>query len=149
MEPMRVDIVGKVGKHSYRVRLRAAPFNPKKHRIKKLNEVEYAIDGEPEVGGPEGKNWWGCDGGLPYQELVEFTVRVNGKSWVVPRALWSDCYNPSLAYTGKDSPLKVKLAPDGKHLQVQMSGSDGAGSYTVLWNFYANRRPTRSIGSGG
>ncbi|MGC4045764.1 MAG: hypothetical protein QM758_18395 [Armatimonas sp.] len=117
--------------------------------MKKLNEVEYAIDGEPEVGGPEGKHWWGCDGGLPYLELVEFSVRVDGKVWTFPRSLWSDCYNPRLEYIGKYPALIVTLAPDGKRLTVQMSGSDGAGSYTVLWNLYANRRPTRSIGSGG
>jgi hypothetical protein len=149
MEPLRVELTGKTGRHRYRVRLRAVPFDKKKHRVRKINEVEYSIDGEPESGGPEGKNWWGCDGGLPSLEIVEFTVRVDGRLWAFPRSLWSDCYNPGLTYTGRYPALLITLSPTGKHIRIQMSGSDGAGSYTVIWNLYADRRPTRAIGSGG
>ena len=103
----------------------ASPEYLKKHNIQisPLREVRIvtAIDGRGE--------WLGTDGEIPRVEIASMVVSFGGKTIAVPRTLYSDCFEPSF----QKNTFIAKLNGIGDTLFVFMAGSDGAGSYQVMW----------------
>jgi hypothetical protein len=150
--PKPVVLTGHSGRHTYEVGITERPFDSTKHKIAKNKSGHITIDGKPEnslhpLSDGSHRNWYGTDGGLPSREISAFSVRVDGKLWKFPPNLWRDCYGPHEEYAGKQKLLWVWLTKDGKHLTVKMLGSDGAGSYLVLWFLHRDRHATRKTES--
>lgn len=114
--------------------MRSGPFEKAHHKITGSKE-------DPLV---DGKRALGTDGGLPFTEFMDFTVTVNGKAWKFPRKLWSDCYEPNL-YAGKDKSVWASLSPDASKLAIGMHGSDGAGTYYVVWYLRKDGHNSREV----
>src|SRR6266576_3463471 len=109
---------------SHRIRF-AGPEYLKKHNIQTnpLRDVSIvtAIDGREE--------WLGTDGEIPRVEMASMVVSFRGKKVVVPRKQYSDCFEPTFLKNN----FIAKLNDVGDTLFVFMAGSDGAGSYQVMW----------------
>ncbi len=103
----------------------ASPEYLEKHNIQTnpLREVSIvtAIDGRRE--------WLGTDGEIPRVEIASMVVSFRGKKIVVPRKLYSDCFDPGLLRNN----FVAKLNDAGDTLFVFMAGSEGAGGYQVMW----------------
>ena len=141
---------GSTGRYSFTVRLAKRPFREEGHKVKRIGEAQFEIDGKTEWRKskvPDGslKNWQGTDGGLPLTELSSFDVVVDGKRWPVPARLWRDCYNPNLGTDPKSPDLWAWLSKDGTQLTVKMWGGDGAGSYGVVWHLVRDGKHSRRI----
>ena len=149
-DPNRRHIVGRSGRHFFKVRLSQRPFRRERHRITQPDpgsRYRHWVDG---------RNAIGTDESIPHNELATFEVVVDGRMWPVPCRLWRDCYNPNLArqrgpyYGGSHVPEVAEyvfawLSPDGQRLTVKMCGGDGAGSYRVFWYLRCDGRHTRRI----
>ncbi|HEX2999349.1 MAG TPA: hypothetical protein VHR86_03840, partial [Armatimonadota bacterium] len=94
------------------------------------------------------KNWYGTDGGLPTTEFYAFEATVDGRRWLIPHRLYSDCYEPNIRRVGTGESVEVRLSPDGNLLTIMLVGSDGDGSYSVRWDLRRNGKHTRKIAYG-
>jgi hypothetical protein len=103
----------------------ATPKYLKKHDIhvspNRDVSLVTAIDGQ--------RDWLGTDGEIPRVEIASMVVSFQGKKMVVPRKLYSDCFEPTFLKNN----FIAKLNDAGDTLFVFMAGSDGAGSYQVMW----------------
>ena len=72
-------------------------------------------------------------------EVTSIQVFLNGKRIFVPKSLYWDLLDPHL---GKKN-CRARMTLDGQTLLVGMDGSDGAGSYSVVWTFRAIAKHTR------
>lgn len=71
-------------------------------------------------------------------EFTTFHVTVDGVKWRVPERAWKGCFDPHIESAG------VTVSKSGNTLSLEMSGSDGAGSYTMTWKLHPDGRYTRS-----
>ena len=144
--PQTSVLKGRNGRHTFTLRLAIGPFRKEKHKITGYAPW-YFIDGKQEVDKKTGKkNWYGTDGGLPYHEFYSFDVVVDGRRWAIPKRLWRDCYDPRIGVEPNQwRDVWAWLSKDGKRLTVKMHGSDGAGSYSVLWHFRRNGNHSRKV----
>jgi hypothetical protein len=152
-KPVTTVANGKRGSHCFQLRFVTGPFRRASHktRVTKYrrddDDLEMRwIDGKPEWNKGGSKNWYGTDGGFPDSEIYSFQVTVDGRRWLVPPRLWSDCYEPNLRTT-KPRTFWTQLSPHGKKLTFGMYGSDGAGAYYVLWFLRADGRHSRTFRS--
>lgn len=150
-------IVGKKGKHHFTVRLSEGPLRKDMHIFRnKKGEIipseNINLDGkEPETGSHISMDGnfdsIGTDYGLPSTEFYAFDVMVDGKKWEIPKKLWEDCYEPNIHVSNNPNfnYLWLTLSSDGTRLAVGMWGSDGAGSYHVIWYLRADGHQSRKI----
>lgn len=141
--PGETTLEGKAGKHVFRVSLAKRPFVKAKHQVK-ITDKGTMVDG---------KYAHGTDASIPNEELSRFEVIVDGRKWTIPGKFWRDCYNPNLKSaraTSSDADsvdVQAWLSQDGKRLTVKMLGSDGAGSYRVIWFLQSNGKHRREFES--
>ena len=133
------------GKHWLRVRLVQGPLRKDRNKVEGSG-TKTRLNGKPEWNKDGSKNWQGTDGGAPYSEFYTFEVIVDGKSWVVPKRLYQDCYEPNFNTQPDGDPrVWAWLAKDGQTVTIKMWASDGAGSYRVLWRLRSNGKHERKI----
>ncbi len=75
----------------------------------------------------DGKYAYGIDGDLPHEEILSMDVTIIGRSYSIQRDLFADCYDPT-----RQKSIRVFLTETDTAF-IFMNGSDGAGSYSVVW----------------
>ncbi|NML37615.1 SH3 domain-containing protein [Chitinophaga sp. G-6-1-13] len=101
------------------------PFVEKAHQI----GHSKTDDGYPIVDKIDGKQFYGCDGGLPSREYNTFTIQIGNRAVVVPDKAIRDLYQPNPELT------TVYYDRKNDRLYIAATNSDGAGSYEVLLQF--------------
>ena len=126
----------KIGKAT--IRLEEKRFDKKKHKFKMVGGSSRLIEMI------DGRRAWGTDEKLPREEIKSFTIRLKGKLYRVPKALWSDCFN-----LGTDiGRFKVTESKDHSIIFIRKNAGDSAGSYVVEWKIsFKNMKFSRKIKS--
>ena len=156
-KPKTTVLRGTRDAHHYQLRFVTGPFRKDEHQTSGTGSAEDMahIDGKPEwkpnikandVTMSQNKNWFGTDGGFPSWEFKSFEVTVDRHRWKVPLRLWQDCYEGGFrTFADGSKNYWITLAPDGQKLALGMNGSDGAGTYYVVWYLRADGRHSREI----
>lgn len=123
--------------------IQTGKFDAKKHAIR-ISDTMYNATGTKSTINYssstyriDGKKIYGRDGGLPKNELKELSVIWNGKRVAVPLDSVSNCY--------EIHPKSMEVYCTPRFLYVYLSGSDGAGSYSVKFIFNQKKYLTRII----
>ena len=111
------------GGHVAKVVFRTRAFDTSRHRVEPGN-FQNRIDGRVAYGAE----------GIPKVEIASMRYFFNGREVVVPRRLYSDCYDPNFDKWN----FKMRFARDRRTVLVTMNGSDGAG--VVLQKFSEHTR---------
>jgi hypothetical protein len=123
------------GTHKALVIFHTRAFEPSKHRVTKARNYQTIVDGRLARG---------TDGNVPNIEIESIKLLFDGTEVTIPRKQYSDCFEPSL----EGSSLAIRFGRDFRSMIVTMSGSDGAGSYEVVWRFWKNGYHSRSFSQG-
>lgn len=102
-------------------------FDTANHDISRL--MENIIDG---------RLCHGTDGDVPQTEIKYISLNIDGKEIQIDPALYRDFYNPNLGYNDGSKYVDVFWGDDYQSVFMLMNGSDGAGSYSVVWVFRKN-----------
>ncbi len=100
-----------------RVSLKAAPFQPNKHKIVKNGWQVISIDGRKDI--------YGGDGDMPQFEYTAIEVKFADKTVKLPKYAYQNLFNG-------DSATSVNYDQKNDILYIHMSNGDGAGSYEAL-----------------
>lgn len=111
----------KEGRHTARLTIRTRPFRREAHRIER-KDGGFLVDGREALG---------TDGGLPAIEIERVNLIFDGTAVSMPKKLYNDVYEPHM----KEGSLGIRFGDDLSSLFVFIAGSDGAGSYQLLWVF--------------
>jgi hypothetical protein len=123
------------GSHKALVIFHTRAFEPSKHNVRKARNYQTIVDGRLAQG---------TDGNVPNIEIDSIKLLIDGTEVPVPRKQYSDCFEPNL----DGSSLTIRFGRDFQSMIVTMSGSDGAGSYEVVWRFRKNGYHSRSFSQG-
>ena len=119
------------GTHNALVVFHTRAFEPSKHEVKARN-YQTIVDG---------RFAHGTDGNVPNIEIRSIKLSLDGTEVAIPRKLYSDCFEPSL--DGRY--LAIRFGRNFQSVIISMSGSDGAGTYKVVWRFQRNGYHSRSF----
>jgi hypothetical protein len=117
------------GSHTAKVVFKTKPFVRAKHKVE-ISKRGTVIDGQVALG---------TDDTVPRTEIGSVKLFFDGKEVIVPRRLYTDCYEPNF---GSDY-FRVKFGDHGESLLVFMAGSDAAGGYQVYWVFRKDGKHSR------
>ena len=92
----------------------------------------------------DGRFAHGTDGNIPNIEIALIKLSLDGRDIPIPGNLYSDCFEPNL----NASDLVIRFGRKFQSVIIRMSGSDGAGSYEVVWRFRKNGSHSRSFRQG-
>jgi hypothetical protein len=110
-----------LGKDSIRVTITEQRFNRKLHKLTYLkgsrSQIEYI----------DGREFWGTDGELPYNEYRSIAINVGSRKFLLPKAALANLYQPRLSDT------QVNYDRINNVFYIQSTNSDGAGFYAVIW----------------
>ena len=148
-KPIRMDpegtaeFTGSKGAHVAKLILTSKHFVPSAHRIVRTKDC-FMIDGRRPIG---------TDCGVPGFEIASMRLFIDGKKVVIPKRLYSDCYNPPFFKDYKErgtmkNYLAIKFSDDLKSVFVFLTGGDGAGVYDAIWIFRKDGRHSRFTNSG-
>jgi len=112
----------KKGGHRARLAIRTRPFSRDTHRIEQSQDGGFLVDGKVALG---------TDGGIPKIEIERMDLVFDGKTVAIPAELYRDVFEPKLI----EKHFAIRLGDDLASLFVFLGGSDGAGSYQLLWVF--------------
>ncbi len=126
----------KEGAHTARVVFRTIMFARARHRSTGVVRGQTMVDGRPAIG---------TDGNIPGVEIASMRFYLDGKEIKVPRRLYADCFDPKFG----DDYVTLTFGRGFQEVIISMSGSDGAGSYEVIWRLRKNGQHSRSINIGG
>jgi hypothetical protein len=98
-------------------RITISEFDAKSHNMSLVND--NIIDGEYS---------YGIDGSFPRYQIDSIRIEDRRFIYRIPLEFFRNCYNPSFQFT---SYTIQRSSLDG--VMLSMSGSDGAGSYFVIW----------------
>lgn len=101
------------------------PFVEKDHQVHRGKSEE----GFSFVEKIDGKEFYGCDGGLPTREYNTFNIQIGNRAVVVPDKAIRDLFQPNPELT------EVFYDRKNDRLYIVASNSDGAGGYEVLLQF--------------
>ena len=124
------------GNQIAKLAVRTRAFDPSRHTLTIAD-----LDTAKLITKVDGRAPLGTDGTIPRVEITSMIVSFSGKKIVVPPSLFADCFNPNFY---KDA-AAVKLSDSGDSLLVFMAGSDGAGSYQIMWILRKDGRHSRFI----
>jgi len=123
------------GPHKVRLLFRTKAFDAKKHKIKTATGVKSTL----QQTWIDGKLALGTDISVPKIEIASVKLYFGEKEVLVPRSMFSDCYNPNL---GKDY-FRLKIGDDRKSVLAFMAGGDGGAGYQVFWILRSDGRHSR------
>ncbi len=119
------------GDHIAKIVIRTRAFDPSKHKISYArSNYQTTIDGRLAYGAEQ----------PPRTEIATLNFHFDGQRIPVARHLYTDCYEPNV-YRGKG--LGIGFSRDFRRVFVTAFGSDGAGSYHVVWVLGRNGRHRR------
>lgn len=125
--------------------VREKKFERSKHKfhledtVYKLIHNRKIVDHVVENATIDGKRSYGVDGDVPKTEISELKIKW-GSSWLkIPRSAYSNLFEPYFPS------IEAYLSRDKKLLFVYLSGSDGAGSYSVKFVFDRNQYLARLV----
>lgn len=126
------------------VTIKAAPFDPKKHKLGMFDKHLVKIDNKP---------FYGDYGNTPATYIQSITVVIDNDTVPVPPTAYADIYNPDFVYTdavsGKiKSHNNVYLSNDKHKLYVYLLSRDDSGGYEVTWVFQDKQYRRRIIDFG-
>jgi len=129
--------------HSAKLIFTSRIFVPSAHRIVRTKNC-VTIDGRKPIG---------TDCGVPGVEIASMRLFFDGEEIVIPKRLYSDCYEPprfgEFKEGSKNNNVAIKFSDDLKAVFVFMAGSDGAGVYDAIWILRKDGRHSRFTNSGG
>jgi len=118
------NAAGSVAQDGFEARVKSLPFVAANHKITKTEHGTYNVDGSYAKG---------TDGTLP-KESLSLEVSLNGKAVEIPKAAFTDLYEPNLGSLALLTPANA-----ADHAVVLMTNGDGAGGYCVAWAFQKGR----------
>ena len=130
------------GAHSAKLIFTSRIFVPAAHRIVRTKDC-VTIDGRKPIG---------TDCGVPTVEIASMRLFLDGKEIVIPRRLYSDCYQPprfgQSKEGSKNNNVAIRFSDDLNAVFVFMAASDGAGVYDAIWILRKDGRHSRFTNSG-
>jgi hypothetical protein len=111
-------------------------FEAEKHKIRKEGNIIAEIDSIP---------YWGKNGTLPQFTVGKFRVSFGKKIHEIPPEAYCDLFQPNLRCSNQACFIRAFYDAEKKILHIYMSGSDGSGSYLVLWFFSVQKYLGRSV----
>lgn len=84
------------------------------------------------------KHVWGTDGELPKQIIKAVKFYIKGRWVILPKNAYSDLFEPNFDY------LQCYVVKPGL-VFIEMTNSDGAGSYYVYWIIKDNKYLKRQL----
>lgn len=139
------------GGHEARVVFKTRRFDSRNHKIAYANTQYlkshniFLAPGVRYVTRIDGRVPLGVDGSVPDVEIESLRFFYDGKEVAVPARLYADCYNPNLH---KDY-LAVRFDDEGAGIFIFMNGSDGAGTFDVIWVLRVDCLHSRLARPGG
>ena len=124
------------------IKLKKGKFALEQHDFTISDTVYRSIDGQEKVVGfiakniIDGKRSYGIDGIIPKEEIEVISITWNDKNIRIPYSVYSNFYEPN--FCEEYLPIEVYLTND-KKIFLYMSGSDGAGAYSVKFIFNSSR----------
>jgi hypothetical protein len=124
-------------------------FDPSQHNLEIADTVYKFIHGENRVDYLKVKNIidnkhsYGIDGSIPKSEITSLEISWNNQEVSIPDTAFVNLYQPHLC--SKYSATEVFLSKNNKNLYIYISGSDGAGGYSVKFIFDRVKYLTRII----
>jgi hypothetical protein len=124
-------------KDSLSVIVKQVLFEPQKHQLfySKENPKENI---RSELIKIDGKFFWGTDGEIPKEVISYLGVSIKGTQISIPKNAFDDLYEPHLKN------VSVCHGPDNT-IYINMSNSDGAGAFTIIWIIKDNKYYGRYI----
>jgi len=123
----------------------ASQFNSLKHKLRLADTVYKFIHNRKEVDYLiekdiiDGTKSYGLAGDVPKTEISKLKIKW-GRSWlIVPKSAYSNLFEPHFFS------IEAYLTENKKLLFIYLSGSDGAGSYSVKFVFNEKQYLTRLI----
>ena len=129
----------------FHILLASAPFDRSKHKIKPADSFFQVVNGRRQLDYISGndridnRKAYGIDSDFPKKEIKELKIKW-GEHWLmIPKTACTNLFEPNFieAYFSKNKQL----------LYLYMSGSEGAGSYSVKFVFNKTGYITRLIGT--
>lgn len=131
------------GAHIAKVIFTSKTFVPSAHKIVRTKDC-LTVDGKKPIG---------TDCTVPSAEIASMRLFIDGKEIVIPKRLYSDCYQPPLfglhQEGSKDNRVAIKFSDDLQAVFIFMAASDGAGVYGAIWTLRRDGRHSRFTDSGG
>jgi hypothetical protein len=131
------------GAHKAKVIFTSKIFVPSAHKIVRTKDC-LTIDGKKPIG---------TDCTVPSAEIASMRLFIDGKEIVIPKRLYSDCYQPprfgEYQEGLRNNNVAIKFSDDLQAVFVFMAASDGAGGYDAIWTFRRDGRHSRFTNSGG
>lgn len=116
--------------HQARLTIRTRPFRKEDHRIEPSSDGGFRVDGKVALG---------TDGGIPKVEIERMDLLFDGNKVTIPAKLYVDVFEPNLT----EKHFAIRLGDGLASLFVFLGGSDGAGSYQLLWVFRRDGKHSR------
>lgn len=88
----------------------------------------------------DGKDAIGTDYSLPHSQISSMELIWDNRNIKIDKELYQDCYNP---FCGVNDNTDYFISVDSDKFVFILHGSDGAGSYEMMWIFDKNGRHTR------
>jgi hypothetical protein len=133
------------------IKIEVGNFIPSKHILNLEDIVFKYIHGKKIIDyfiakdSIDNKYAYGVDGLIPKNEIKEITIKWNGKDLFIPKNAYSDLFEPHICENNARE-IEFYKTKDN-FLFIYLSGSDGAGSYSVKFIFNKKKYVTRIIGT--
>ena len=111
------------------LKIKSSKFNLQGHKIRRKSNIVELIDG---------KRVWGTDGGLPKISISRVEVIIKGEKVIIPPSAYDDLYEPSFNTT------QIYIRDDNI-IYIEMTNSDGAGGYSIIWTIKNGKYFGRNI----
>jgi hypothetical protein len=136
-------------KDKIEIKIEKGIFSPSLHKLEIADTVYKYIHGENRVDYLKVKNIidnrysYGIDGSMPKSEISSMSILWNDRQVSIPDTAFANLYQPHLCLNYLS--VETFLSEENKLLYIYISGSDGAGSYSVKFVFDKNKYVTRII----
>lgn len=133
------------------IKIEKGLFDPSKHKLDIADTVYKYIHGQKRVDYLkvkniiDGKYSYGIDATMPQSEIKSLTVNWNGQILTIPDSAYTNLYQPHLCFD--HLVVESYLTKDNKNIYIYISGSDGAGGYSVKFVFDKVKYLTRIVGT--
>ncbi len=108
-------------KDSFQLTITQRKFNKKEHTFQYLKNYPEQIEKI------DNKEYWGTDGGLPFNQFEKVEIKIGKKTVSLPKAALQGLYEPNL------TSAEVYYDEKNDSFYIQTMNSDGAGGYLVVW----------------
>jgi hypothetical protein len=139
---IQIDSVAKYELNQYKIIVKKRNFDPQNHSLDLVDSVFRSTGGIDYLEMKnliDGVKAYGINGDIPKTELYYIELIINNDIFKIPNRFFSDLFNPNLGLS------EVYLEPSKQLIYLYLSGSDGAGSYSIKYVFNFNGYLTRIV----